>query len=506
MKKIIYSALIFCGLAFSGCEDFLTVQSPDKLDSSTFWRDAADARAALATVYAQLEYIGSGWDVAEVKFPVEAYREDLVELGVDASNYSDWVDLFKFTTTSGNSQLTYYWRAPYYGICYANQVIEKTPTIPAGRIEEGERGATITEAHFLRGFYHMKLLMNWERIIIRDKYITSQNELSKELAPRDVAWDFIIQDLKIGTGLIDKRPALELGRATKGAAYAYLGWAYLTRAYEEPSRKQEFLTAAIDAFDKVTGYELDSDFIGMFNTSNKNGKESIFEMQFLDHPTTWQTSTISKWLQSSELRGYDEIIPHANLLKEYKKEGKLAQFEDGTPAYDLRTYATLFFQDEYFNDPVAKRVYGKTFDRTFKNNPATRVVFRKYLPADGLKLYDDWQATNIVMMRYANVLLLKAEAFNELGQTDKAIPLINEIRKVHGGMPPMAGSDYAAVKAQIEHERILEFPLENSRFFDLRRWNKTKEAIEAVGRTFIPASHNFYPIPQLEVNGNESLN
>lgn len=506
MKKLIYSAVFLCSAVFTGCDDFLTVESPDKLDSGTFWRDSTDAQAALATVYSQLEYVdNSGWAVPEVKFPVEAYREDMIKLGTDAYNYTDWVDLFNFTNTPGNTQTSAYWIAPYNGICYANQIIEKVPAIPAGKISEEVRSLIINEAHFMRGYYHMKLLLNWQQIVIHDKYITSQNELNKALSPRDFTWDFILEDLEKGTALPAKRPAGQIGRATSGTAYAYIGYACLTRAYEETARKEEFLRKAIEALDEVKGYRLDPDFIGMFDGTNKNGPESIFEVQYLDHPVSWQTTTIGKWLQCSELHGYDEIIPHENLLGAYKKEGKTARFDDGTPAYDLRAYATLFFRDEYFNDNTARRVYGRTFDKTFKRNPDTRIVFRKYLSADGTKLYEDWGATNIVLMRYANVLLLKAEAWNELNHPENAIPLINDIRSTHGGLPPMQGNDYAAVKAQIEHERLVEFPLENSRFFDLRRWGKAQEALQAVGRNFIPSSHNFFPIPQTELNANEHI-
>lgn len=85
-------------------------------------------------------------------------------------------------------------------------------------------------------------------------------------------------------------------------------------------------------------------------------------------------------------------------------------------------------------------------------------------------------------MRYANVLLMKAEALNEMGRTEEAIPLINEVRRVHGDMPPMAGSTEEEVREQIEHERMIEFPLENFRWYDLRRWDKLSEAMQKSGR------------------------
>lgn len=110
-------------------------------------------------------------------------------------------------------------------------------------------------------------------------------------------------------------------------------------------------------------------------------------------------------------------------------------------------------------------------------------------------------------MRYANVLLLKAETLNELHRTIEAIPLINEVREKHGNMPPMVGDSYEDVKAQIEHERMIEFPLENWRWYDLRRWGQLEEAMKGSGRpNFNLNEHSFYPVPLSEINSNDDVN
>ena len=138
--------------------------------------------------------------------------------------------------------------------------------------------ANYKRGYFLRAYYHLKLLLNWKEIIIRDKYITSQAELSKGLSPRPDAWDFIIEDLKRATALPSSYDNDNIGRATSGAANAYLGFAYLTRAYEESDKKTEYLNEALTALNNVKGYELVKKFSSMFDASNKNSKESIFEL------------------------------------------------------------------------------------------------------------------------------------------------------------------------------------------------------------------------------------
>ena len=127
------------------------------------------------------------------------------------------------------------------------------------------------------------------------------------------------------------------------------------------------------------------------------------------------------------------------------------------------------------------------------------------MPADIDGLNTSYFAPNIMLMRYANVLLMKAEALNELGRTSEALPLINEVRK-RADMPEINSTSQQEIRNRIEHERILEFPLENMRFYDLRRWGKTKDALHAAGRTnFDPSKHNFYPVPIQEVNTNNAI-
>lgn len=507
MKNYIYiSVLIFTLLSISSCDDYLTVESPDQLTSSTFWRGESDAQAGIAAAYSQLEYYINTWGFAEIKWPVEAYREDIIEMGNDARNYPNWVELYNFTYTNGNAQLSSYWDNNYKGASFANQVIEKVASIPDENINSTTREQIVNEAHFLRAYYHLKLILNWDQIIIRDKYITKQADLSKPLSPRTDAWDFIIQDLTKATNLPSSYDSDNLGRATKGAAYAYLGFAYLTRAYEEPNNKTEYLAEALTALNNVKGYELVEDFSSMFDGSNKNSNESIFELQTsmsIANGADYRTQ-LHRWIGVSELKGWDEILPSNKLMDTYFKEGEIAT----TGRYDSRVYETVFFQSDYYNDGSG-RVYGSDYDDWFtdtEGNTYNRPAFRKFMPEDLEALNNNRCAINIPLMRYANVLLMKAEVLNEQGKTAEAIPLVNQVREAHGDMPPMTGSSQEAVRSQIEHERMIEFPLENWRWYDLRRWGKLEEAMADVGRSINADKNSFYPIPLKEENSNEEIN
>lgn len=341
MRKIIYIAGLCLSTMFSSCEDFLTVESPDQLTSDSFWRNETDAQAGIAAVYSQLENSLDTWEFSEIKWPVEAYREDIIEIGSGAMSYTNWVELGNFSYTNGNSQITSYWKNNYRGISFANQVLEKVPLIPEGNISEEVRSQIINEAHFLRAYYHLILLLNWERIIIRDSYIDNENDLDKELSDRNSAWEFIIADFKKATSLPESYPSENVGRATKGAAYSYLGFSEMTRAYEN-SLNKEGLEAALSALDNVKGYELESNFISMFNGTNKNCSESIFELQFsLSTSNGANYSTVlHRWIGCKELLGWDEIRPSEILINEFKKEG--TKNSDGL--YDQRYYETLFMR------------------------------------------------------------------------------------------------------------------------------------------------------------------
>ena len=501
MKKLYYIFSMLIGLSLYSCNDFLSQTAPDELTSDSFWRNLDDAEAGISAAYSQLEFSIDTWAFAEVRWPVEAYREDLVNLGSDAMNYLNWVELSNFTYTNGNSQVSSYWWNNYDGASFSSQVIEKVPTIPEGKISEDKRTQIVNEAHFLRGYYHLKLILNWDEIVVRDQYITSQADLSKALSSRTDAWDFITGEFLKATNLPDSYDADNLGRATSGAAYAYLGLAYLTRAYEEPAAKQDYLQKAVDAFQQVKGYELVTDFGSLFNGNDQNSKESIFELQFskVTANGAWYQTQAHKWLAVSELGGWDEILPSQFLIDEFMKEGEISN-EGG---YDKRLYHTVFCDMPYFNDGTG-RVYGKEYKQRF---PTGKQAFHKLLPATETQLYENYIANNIPLMRYANVLLMQAEALNELGKTSEAIPLINQVRDKHGDMPPMVGTSQDDVRKQIEHERIIEFPLENWRWYDLRRWGKLEAAMQAAQRPSFKLDKNaFYPIPLTELNANELIN
>lgn len=504
-KNYFYLIIIFVGLLVSSsCEkSFLDENSPDELTTSNFWRDKEDALSGLAAAYSQLEHF-SGWDnYIEARSIREYYRSNYMKPGADAYNYDWWMQIYNFSFTSGNYAVGLLWRDDYRGINFANQVITNVGEMEADQIEADLKREIIAEARFLRGWYYFDLIKNFEEIVLRDEVTSSESDIGKPLSTRSEIWNFIIADLKAAEAdlpLRSNRSGSELGRATKGSAQAYLGIVHLYRAAEEDRLGN--MAEASGWFQKVVDsgeYALDENFLGMFNGTNDNSKESVFELQQTSNTANGANyrSNLSTWVAASEIGGYGEIYGTDELLTAMTAEGKIAT--DGR--YDHRIYQTMYFNDPYFNNSV-ELVYGEKYDDVFGAG-ANTIAFRKWLPRDGSRIQQA-NAINMPLMRYADVLLMLAEALNEQEKFGDAVHYINEVRRVHGKVPNVNPSGKEAIFKQIRHERVMDLTLEGKHFYDLRRWGVLQEEMNKAGRSF-SMDKAFFPIPQDEVHYNPDL-
>lgn len=508
MKKNILPAFIFLALAsLLACKKSnLDQTSPDQLTTDNFWTSKDKALSGLAAAYSQLEDF-VGWDnYVEARSVREFYREDYVVPGADANNYPWWTEHYNFSFTTGNYAIDLLWRDNYRGINLSNQVLEGIAGMPADLIDDASKKQITAEAKFLRAYYHFKLLTNFEKIILSDKVPTSGADLAKGLSERKDAYDMILADLKSAEAdlpLKSERPASELGRVTKGAAQAYIGKVNLYRAGEDQPNAASYYTEAATYLEKVISsneYSLDANFGDMFNGSTKNGVESVFELQQSADASNgaYYRSYLSDWVAASELGGYGEIYGTQRWLAEMTKEGKVA----ANSMYDPRLYATAYFEDAYFNDAQGPKVYGATYDEVFGSGSNT-IAFRKWIPptSDRIGLAN---AINVPLMRYADVLLMYAEVINNQDKTGDAATIINNLREERGNMPALSLSNKQEVFDAIVHERVMEFTLEGSRFYDLRRWGLLAQNMQAAGRTF-SADKAFYPLPLKETINNPAL-
>jgi len=497
---------IFCciWLLAIGCKKSeLNQQVPDQLTVDNFWTTKDRALSGLAAAYSQLEGFVAWDNYVEARSVREFYREDYVIPGSDAYNYPWWTENYTFEFTSGNYAIDLLWRENYRGINFSNQVIDHVGAMSSSSIDDVSKKQIIAEAKFLRAYYHFKLLNNFSQVIIRDKVPASEAELSKAFSSRAEVYDFILKDLKEAEPdlpLRSARPATELGRVTKNAAQAYLGKVNLYRAGDDKANAAAYLKESHDWLQKVIlsgQYTLDPKFLEMFNGVTKNSPESLFELQQSADATSgaYYRSYLSDWVAASEIGGYGEIYGTPRLLAEMLKEGKIAN-----GAYDARVYQTLYFNDPYFNDSNNPQVYGSTYDSQFGAGAQT-IAFRKWIPATPDRIGMS-NAINFPLMRYADVLLMYAEVLNEQGSSE-AVNYINQVRQ-RAGLPGIAAGDKQTVFNQIIHERVMEFTLEGSRYYDLRRWGLLSQNMQAAGRKF-SMDKAFYPTPLKEVINNPDV-
>jgi hypothetical protein len=504
MKKLhFYIPVVLAVRALApGCsKDILDQRSPDKLESELYWTSKERALSGLAAAYSQVEGFVYWDNYVEARSVRSFYREDYVEAGDDAYNYSWWIEHFNFNFSSGNYAIDLLWRENYRGIYYTNQVLENVTAMKPEMIDDASRNLILGEAHFLRAYYHYKLLMDFEKIIIRDKLPLKEGDLPKGLSPRKETWDFICNELKAAEKVLpmrSERADAELGRATKGAAQAFLGKIYLYRAGEEKSSATALLTESGEWLGKVISsgqYHLENNFMSMFNGAAKNTVESIFELQQSSDVNNGAAygSYLGDWVAASQMGGYGEIYGTPRLLAELLKEGRTATDQ----LYDHRVYASIVFNDPYFNDAANPRAYGHTYDEIFEAG-TNIIAFRKWVPASLDRLGND-NAINVPLIRLADVLLMQAEVLNELGKPG-AMDLVNEVR-ARAKMPALTITGKAAVFNQVVHERVMEFTLEGNRYYDLRRWGLLDAKMKEAGRTF-SADKAFYPLPLKETVNN----
>ncbi|BDW93528.1 RagB/SusD family nutrient uptake outer membrane protein [Allomuricauda sp. XS_ASV26] len=511
MKNIVqmFVASMFM-FAILSCDDdeFLEQQSPDQLTSSSFWRNVEDAESGLVAAYSELESRSNFWDGWQEGRPVvEYFRSDYALPGPDASNYAHWMSIFNFNYTNGHTFLNVLWTTNYKGLNFANQVISKVGQMTPEQISEADKNRIIAEAKFLRGYYHFKLLSLYEQIIVRMEELSPDN-LDSPLSTRPEAWQVILQDFQeAASNLPETRTDADTGRATKGTALAYLGKAYLYKAGDASSAEGTDMDNAVAALEQVVEsgvYDLFPDFVGNFNGENENNQEAVFELQFKSgDATSWNANRLHAFIGDWCIGGWGGIEASYDLVDLMKSEGMIAS----NGLYDNRLYGTLYFKDDYYNDTETNAMQGFTWDVLVSDtygSPDAKdgsAYFRKWLPN---YVWDNgYIGINLTLMRYADVLLMYAEALNETGSTALAIPIINEIREVHGLMPPTTASTQEEVREQIIHERIMELTLESTRFFDLRRWGMLDQAMQAAGRSgFSAAEHSYFPVPLSEIQAN----
>jgi starch-binding outer membrane protein, SusD/RagB family len=501
MKKINYIIILLSGIfIINSCNTKdLELTSPNDLSPETFFKTEAQVEASVNATYANLQT--QGLYGRHVFFAMDNMSQ---ENSGNSQLEANKRQMLEFTFDSGSDIIQYYWEACYLGIAKANFVTDnadKINALPSSVLTQEKKNKFIAEARFMRAYYYFLLVNRFGDIPLFDKNTTDTKGLPR--SPKADVFKQIVADFDFASKNLLDKSVEQNGRATKGAAFAYLGKALLyQKQYGE----------SLVALNNVSGYSLEADFYDNFMEETEHGKESIFEVEFdakLGTGAKWDVGPISG-TGSAEATFRGQEYGNLSWFNVYPSNDLLDEYEVG----DKRIAGTFYQVGDKYNkdntdtmrvDPEADRGklgYVNNFDSSQGTRRAGWKKYQNYYKR--IKENED-SGINFKVMRYADVLLMKAECENEKagGSQATAVGYINEVRARAGVLALATSLSKKAVFDALVHERKVELAGEQSRFDDVIRWGNA--VTELAGSGFAPNKNELWPIPNRETSSNPNI-
>lgn len=457
MKKKIFIIGILATL-FACSDDYLNINPEDQIEAGDFFKTEADAIAATNAIYSNLR----SWEVASFASFIVSISTDDAEKGSTPGDASFFNDINNFSYTPTAFVINDYWKGQWRGVNLANQVITNVPPI---QMDENLKTRLVAEARFLRAHHYFNLLRTFGGIPIYDGLPPTGNYNIPRNTSQEV-YDFIIADLQFaGENLPPSYGGTEIGRATKGAAKGYLSKVYL---YQENWAQALALSNEV----KGLGYDLLPDYNSVFRIPNENSIESIFEAQatFVSGNCAFSNSQYSQTQGVAGQFGWGFNVPSQNLADSYE-------------VGDVRRDATIIFRGETTPE-------GDVINATGPNPMYNQ---KSYVPSGLIGPgCSEGSGQNIKLMRFAEILLINAEAANETGNTDLALESLNKVR-FRAGLGDFDSADQTAIRNAIWRERRSEMAMEGDRFWDVVRQGRGGEVFGPLG--FTVGKNEVFPIP-----------
>jgi hypothetical protein len=460
-------------LFFTGCSNsFLDVPPQGQQKAVQFWVSESDATKAVDAIYANLR----SWpNTAFAPIAVESMGSDDAEKGSTPADASFMNDFNNFTATSTEGQLSDFWNGQYQNINLCNQVLGN---IPAINMDANLKTRYLSEAKFVRAYSYFRLVRAFGDVPLRLSLPVNASAYNLPRTAKAEVWKAIEQDLTDAAGVLPQSyTGADIGRATKGAALALHAKVamYQAKWADVKTYTDQVMTL---------GYSLFPDFYQLFRVANENCSESVFEIQcalILGNPDA-STS------QYSQVQGVKGVVgggwgfndPTQNLVD---------AFEPGDP----RLAATVIFTGK--TTPSGDVIPANLTNPRY--NMKSYVPFSLYVTG-----YNEGCQQNVRVLRYAEVLLMNAEANNELGNTAPALASLELVRaRARAGnnaiLPKVTTTDKTALRTAIWNERRVELAMEFDRYFDVIRQGRAAALFGARGWT--ANKNEVWPIPQGEI-------
>lgn len=474
MKRTYLLPILAIGLL--ACEKQLDLVPVTNLTDATYFKTADDAKAALGACYASLGPIEQSVDMTTT--------DDAIPFLTGAA---DRPLLWRYNIVPTNTLIGMF--APAYtGINRSNIVISRLAGIS---MDENLKKRYIAEAKCLRALHYFNLVRLYGDVPVITTETTSLDGLAVKRDPVDKVYELIESDLKEAESVLPKSyAASESGRMTQGAAKGMLAKVYLTRAGVTPNSPY-WAQAAAKAKEVIDlgVYDLFANFADAFALTARGGKENIIEVQYL---TDVKGHNLGRGfgVRSAPIYpagGSGIARPTASLFNAYTSADQRKPITFLTSYVYNGVTTTLSITDP---DPTKAVSIQKLWDKTAKTNGG--------------------EGTSVPILRYADVLLMYAEALNEAnnGPTAEAYTAVNKVR-TRAGLTPLSGLSYQQFKEAVWLERRLELVFEGHRRFDLVRTGRLIDAVKSENsfnrNATIQPYHVLLPIPQTDRDANPNL-
>lgn len=505
-KTIVYTLAI--SLVASACQQrFLDLAPKAAYTDNTYFQTDAQFKQAVTAAYAPLlDLMNNDFYVSEMRSDNTFYQSALANRGtalVFRENISDFKD------GATNSYTAAEWQYLYQIISRANIVIARLKT--ASGLSAASMNSYDGQSKFLRAFAYFKLVRLFGGVPLFVEPVKDANGAFLPRATVEQVYQQIIADASDAIQELNAPAKFpQTGEATKGSATVLLADVLVTL---QRWSEAETLLATLPAM----GYGLQTDYASAFLPTNKNGKESLFEVQYLDGTTTGTTpnplsfnflprstnTTLLTGVAINNSGAGGVNTPTPDLISAYEPSDKRLDASIGITEGTYNASNLFTFQ-------AVKSVVGYT------TPPAGRVAvpyIKKYLHAPLTALTGS--ADNFPIYRYAEALLLLAEAQNEQGRSP--LVALNAVRN-RAGLPSAQPTDQATMRQVILHERRVELAFENKRWYDLVRSGTAVATLNAFGEkikaqaNYLPADGRIvtpfrllFPIPAAEVGLNPLL-
>lgn len=430
------------------------------------------------------------YDVTVMPFiAAVSIRSDDADKGSTPADGPDALQMDNFTLTPSNGMVNGLWLGHFDLVGKSNYVLDRIKNDPNPNTPKELKIVAEAQAKFLRAYSYFMMVRLFGRVPLIDSVTTgsaSQSNIPQSNAAQ--LYTFIESDLQFAAAnLPSSYDPKFIGKVTSGSAHGLLAKVYLT---------QKKWGAAMNSANMVMNsglYNLSVSYPTIFNEEGENTKESVFEVQATADAAN-PTSNGSQYANVQGVRGtgawdlgWGFNVPSTSLEAAYEtgdpRKARTILFTGGTSLFGEAIPAGLpnpRYNNKVYTSPVRRASVGNRFG---------------------------WWM-NVRLLRYADIVLMYAEAANELGgaaNTTNALTALNSVRaRARGGnsaiLPNVTVTDQAALRDAIRQERRVELGMEHDRFFDLVRWGIAAQQLQAQGKNYVVGKHELLPIPQTQID------